>query len=543
MKTGVGYTIPLLFYFFYSINMNAQNEKNFNAYPGAIVSVMAEDYDGSVLIQVNPVDLSKPVFLIKYSLEGKEIWKKQFDNMDWITGVKPCSDSGFIMTAAIISNPKDSPLFNSIDVSLMKYDKCAHLQWAKYIPASGYNVSMNVIEINKNYYFTADINPPYSNFSNRIDLLKFNTSGTFIKKISFPGVNAILYFNKNPDTIYIAQHFYIPIDKDTSLGYVFTGLEVVDTNLNILKRNVIGYKKLYNGLGPIIVKNNKIIAFTGAADFDNRRTLITEWNKGLDQLGGYIYDSVKNFDLYPFFADSANSNSIVYSQVVNHANDSLYVSIRLYDKTYKLIKEAVINKNFRQVAYSWLHLKNGNSIASMYSVDPFSSNITTSSFFLYDKQLNPLAWPTVPPVKGYDWACTSNIPPFEIINPDSVAKPVHVPLDTSKADWRWLGIEEPKHEITGQEENGWLAWPQPATKGEALHLRMERPVVPYLLNQFAVQFYDQQGKETGSAMAIRESNNQWVIPSLALQAPGLYLAVLVNKRTGTLLGEVKVTVK
>jgi len=248
--------------------------------------------------------------------------------------------------------------------------------------------------------------------------------------------------------------------------------------------------------------------------------------------------------MYPIFADAIGDTVLSYNLVQTAAADKFYGSLRLYDSNFNVIKEALIKKNLYQMPYSCLLLKNKNIIASAYSLSGVGNTVGISSFYLYDRRLNPIAWPTTPPAKGYDWACKTSIPAFEIIDLHAVTQPVFVKPDTTRPDWKWLtGIASPTNATIAKKDNGWFIWPHPALPGGDLHFRS---ISNQNFNNFEplyACFYDIEGNEIMTATAVHEGNGQWVIPSLSLSMPGTYMVVLTNKYTGVAMGSVKVVVK
>jgi hypothetical protein len=295
----------------------------------------------------------------------------------------------------------------------------------------------------------------------------------------------------------------------------------------------------------LIIKANSIQTISDAAftSDKNRCVMFSKWDKALNQLSVFHYDSVKKFELYPIFGISEGDSILTYNLITNTGSNAFYGSLRLYDNNDHIIKEAVINKNLRQEPYSCLRLSNGNIVASSYTVNSLTSATETSSFFLYDRQLNPITWPVTPPAKGYDWACKGNIPAHEDIYLDAIVTPVHVSPDTSKIDWQWLSVKEPEEPVTTKEENGWIAWPQPAANGTPVHFRATDPEMRNTMQSLGLYLYDMQGNRVSTGAAIFESKMQWVIPSLQALVPGLYLADLTNMYTGISVGKIKIVVK
>jgi len=533
----------VLFLLLFVCQAIAQHEKQFNSYNG-VVSVLTETYDGALLIEENPATYDGPVQFIKYTLEGKELWRKQFDNTFWITGATSTSDSGFIMAAVVQMYPLDSAGSDTTgNIVLVKFDKCARMQWARYIPVSDYSIPTNVIEKNNDFYLVGSgINSWDQNHRKPITILKFNQNGALLSYKSFAGAYSWLYDNLNPDTMYIVQTLYIPIPGDTGIYYLFTGIQSIDSSLNTINKVVIGYsQQIFNGYGPLLINKDNIKALTQKRPNSNQAPLsmFCDLNKSLFLNDNFHYDSVPNWNFYPFGASFYHDTLLTCNQVQDSTNSRIYVSMRLYDKNYKTLKESIVNNhNSTEVPYSFLGLANNNCIVST-----LYNNNETSSFYLFDSKLNPLGWPTVPPAKGYDWACKTSIPAFEEIKLNEIVQPVHVVPDTSRPNWQWLGIKPPDNTVIASSSNGWFVWPQPATTCSRLNFRLH--TLSYNLNNFQnleACFYDGEGKKVAIMNAIPEGNSQWGIPSLSLTTPGVYTAVLTN-HTGTLVGSVKVVVE
>jgi len=243
---------------------------------------MAETYDGGIIIQLDSLTPNGPIYLIKYTLEGRELWKKEIKNTYSVPYITPTKDSGFIMATPVNSYPKDTPTpDSSFDISILKFDKCGHLQWGKYVPAIGYNAPSDIIENNGNFYLNGQyINSGNNAWRKPITILKFNKFGGLMGYHSFEGDGSNLFLNTNKDTIYLAQDLYIPIGTDTGTYYLFSGIQSLDTNLQTINKRVIGYDSNFNGLGPLVVKQNKIIALTKAAFLSGAKQQIHVLNLG-----------------------------------------------------------------------------------------------------------------------------------------------------------------------------------------------------------------------------------------------------------------------
>jgi hypothetical protein len=544
-------TISLLALFIlaFLIPAKAQNEKTIGGYAGQIISIMTETYDGSLIMRiVNQDSANGPVYLMKYTLNGKEVWKKKFNNSFAIWNTISTKDSGFIVAAGVNVKPQQSEADSAWDIALLKYDKCAKLQWAKYVPTPGYNCPINVIENNGDFYLcTLGINGWADGYRKPVTILKFSQAGALIRYKSFEGIYSTLFKNPNGDTMYINQSVYLPIDKDTALGYLFAGVQSMDTALNILNKIMIGYQdKIFNGHGPLIIKQNEIEALTDAR-LGTQQTMFSKWDKSLKPLGdgSFHYDSIRNHEIYAVSATHYQDTTFTYNLAQSPQGDSVYISLRLYDKDYKLIKESVINKNAYQFTSTAIQLKNNNFIVSSDNRSRQTGGSTNSSFFLYNSKLEGIKWPTAPPAKGYDWACKTSIPAFEVIDMDKVVKPVHVELDYSRPDWHWLtGINEPENPTIAKLENGWLVWPQPLSCEEPLHFKCMIPHnMLYNSQKLEIRFHDLQGKEVKTFTTIALDNGELVIPNFQVPTPGLYLAEIINSKTGLSLGRVKIAVK
>jgi len=267
--------------------------------------------------------------------------------------------------------------------------------------------------------------------------------------------------------------------------------------------------------------------------------MFSDLNKSLVVNSSLYYDSIPYWNFYPFGASSYHDTLLTCNQVTDSTYSNGYVSMRLYDKNYKILKESIINNhNNWEIPYSFLGLENNNCI-----VGTLYNNNKTSSFYLFDNRLNPLLWPTIPPAKGYDWACKTSIPAFEEIKLNEIVQPVHVVPDTTRPNWQWLGIKPPDGAIAAASSNEWMLWPQPVVECGPLNFRLETP--SHNLNNYQcliVCFYDAEGKKVAIMNATPEGNEQWAIPSLSISIPGIYTAVLTN-RAGATIGSVKVVVE
>lgn len=527
--------------------ISAQNAWVLKDYPGKDVELLTETYDGGIICQVfpwSPTDpaFNQPLYLVKYSMEGKKLWEKKLNNIFYIQGVSSTQDSGFIIAVTVFSSPVDSLTQDTSGyIALLKFDKCAHLQWARYVKTVHQGAEpTNVIENGRDFFLcTLGING-YDDYRKKpVTILKFDKYGALQNYRSFEGNYALLYKNQNQDTIYFSQQMSVPIGNDTTVIYAFSGIQSIDTSLKTKDSVVVGYyDRILGEYGPLNIKNNSIEAIT-LADLNSgkQEAMFTEWDKSLKQKGSYIYDSLKNYSsILPLFSSYHNDSTVVCYQV------SDFTFLRMYNNNHKDIGEFTINQaGIQEQTNSFLALKNGNFIVPVVSINKSSLNQIGSSFYLFDHSLNLLSWPTVPPFKGYDWACNTTIPDSETINVDSVVTPVYVTVDTTRPNWHSLGILE--NAVQGRIENGWLTWPQPVSINSPLYFKSLANNSIQSFQGLDVVFYDMQGKKVYKTTAMFLSNNQWVIPSLGLTCPGFYMAELRNKRTGIPLGKIKVIVE
>ncbi len=431
------------FMLFFLQRIAAQNEWLFNKYPGKLVSVMDETYDGGILVQIFGDTSNTPVYLIKYSTERKVLWEKTLNNISFIQSIVNTYDSSFVLTADVYKNPIGNPTVDSSgNIAILKFDKCANLQWGKYIKsAHGGAWPVNVIVSKNDYYMCAeDINGYDDHLRKPVTLIKFDKNGTVLHYNSYEGDAGMIYQLPNSDTLYLVQSIYISIDSDTTTEYAFSGVRSVDTSLNPLNRTVIGYNQVYNGVGPLAFSGNTLRQ--ACAVFQNsgrRQAMFSSFNKDLIETGNILYDTTEKLDyLGPLYSVSHQDTLIVCNLVQTRTSDTSFTSLRMYDNNYNLIKESVINKNWLQETESFLPLRNGGCIVSTLNFDQNTGNIDNSSLYLFDRQLNSIVWPTVPPTKGYDWACSSAIPDTQTINIASVVTPVYVAPDYSQPDWQAL---------------------------------------------------------------------------------------------------------
>jgi len=549
--------VCVLFILAFTNNAYAQNEWALNKYPGDDVRLLAETYDGGMIVQVLSWQFNSPVILAKYSMDGKIIWGKTLtNNIRDVQAFTVTQDSGFIIGILAFSAPVNAGNWDSLGIiELMKFDKCARLQWARYVKSVFVDLSpqpTSVIENNGDFYLCCLGINGYDDYDYKpVTILKFNQGGVLLGYRSYNGHNAMLYQNPNQDTIYFSQDMGVPIGNNTTVSYLFSGIHSIDTSLNTIDSVVVGYyERILNGMGSLVIKTNSVQAISDGRFLSNgiQEPMFSEWNKSLSQIGGFSYDSIPHYAiLFPAYSSFHNDSLIVCNQVVNDLNDTFFTSLRLYDKNYHKLKEAVItklNNPLNAQTTSFLALKNGDFIVGELFTNPYlppwDSTIIGTSFYLYDKSLNPIPWPTTPPAKGNDWACNTTILDSEVINVDSVVTPVYVQVDTSIVNWHALGI--PENAVTGKIENGWLVWPQPMTSGSALYLQSQSNNAMLNFNMLDVIFYDMQGKQVLETTAMFQSANKWVIPSLNLPCAGVYMAELRNKRSGASLGTIKVVV-
>jgi len=431
------------FMLFFLQRIAAQNEWLFNKYPGKLVSVMDETYDGGILVQIFDDTNNTPVYLIKYSTERKVLWEKTFNNISFIQSIVNTNDSGFVLATTVYNHPvNNTSIDTSGNIALLKFDKCSHIEWAKYIKSAHEGAGpVNVIVSKNDYYMCAeDINGYDDHLRKPVTLIKFNKNGNILHYNSFEGNAGMLYQNLNSDTLYLVQSIYISIDADTTTEYAFSGVRSVDTSLNPLNRTIIGYNQVYNGVGPLAFSGNTLRQ--ACAVFQNsgrRQAMFSSFNNDLIEMGNIRYDTTEKLDyLGPLYSISHQDTLIVCNLVQTRTADTSFTSLRMYDQNYNIIKESIINKDWLQETESFLPLRNGGYIVSTLNFDQNTGNIDNSSLYLFDRQLNSIVWPTIPPTKGYDWACSSAINDTQTINVASVVTPVYVAPDYSQPDWQAL---------------------------------------------------------------------------------------------------------
>ena len=512
--------------------------------------LLTETYDGCVLVQGRYDSAIAPTYLIKYGLEGKALWKIQLKNAFWVNALAT-KDSGFIITSTVLINTTNP---DSGNIALVKFDKCCQIQWARYVsgPRGSSPLYHNpMIEEGGHFYLLGyNITTTDNNHRLPITVLKFSKNGNLVNYKFLPGDNSRIYNSTNGDTIYIDQDMSIPLAGDTNsnMFYAYSGIHAMDTSLNDAGQTLPGYPGTLNGMGSLIVKNNGIQAITVSLQ-PLDKTMLTDWNKSLlSTKKKPYYDSLANYYLDELDASALNDSIIVvdFPQRKPLIPSYFYISLRLYNDTLKLLKKYDINKgNKGQTSpSSFLRLQNGNIIVSALNYNDTTNQVTNTSFYLFDRKLDPLIWPTSPPAKGYDWACNKSIPPTQVIYLNSIVKPVNVIPDTSFVDWNKLiksGI--PENAIIARIENGWLTWPQPITNGSPLFLQLQSNNSLQNFKALAVIFYDMEGKQVLQTTAMYQSASKWVIPSLNLPCAGVYMAQLRNKHTGQCLGNMKVVVE
>src|ERR1700722_50276 len=236
----------MLFMLFLTVNSFGQNEWALSKYPGDDVRLLAETYDEGILVQVLTWVPDRPVILAKYSKDGTKIWEKTLqNNVRDIQAITVTQDSGFVIGVVAYSTSVDSAnIDTSGAIALMKFDKCAHLQWARYVKS----VSMHegtqptsVIESNGDFYLCCVGINGYDDYDYKpVTILKFSQGGSLLGYRSYNGHDAILYQNQNQDTIYFLQDMYVPIGNGNNT-YLFSGIHSIDTSLNTIDSVVIGY--------------------------------------------------------------------------------------------------------------------------------------------------------------------------------------------------------------------------------------------------------------------------------------------------------------
>ena len=525
--------------FSYSSVLYGQYENKFTAFSGNEVIVKTQSYDGALLcIAQNRFAFGKPSYVFKYSMEGKLLWQKQLNNLLDLHSLINTQDSGFAISATVNMYPS-LPLKDTVgDIAVLKFTKCGKLEWARYVPFPDVNQGLNLAENSQGEIFVCaqGINGDHDITEKPISILKFSSSGTLLEYASIEGISSDLFIDSN-DMLYVTQLVYLPLTKtDTTNLYIFSGLKKLDRQLATVGKTVIGFsQKQLNAPGTVVFRKNNVVDITTARYATKNYTgaMFTRFDtSSFTVTGSSTFDLDNTHYTNPLFGTNFGDTIITSNELAEplHVSDSMYTSIRLYNSDLRLTKEVKLNTNWQQTPNTIVQLQ-GN-VQFVAGINNFSrtGGPDLSSIFLFDRQLNQQIWPTSPPSKGYDWACTATVPNKENINIDTVVIPVHVLRDTTRPDFSWLyaSIFEPDQQSIGRKIGGWLVWPQPVQNGKSISLRA--PVGQHAQKQrpLHVRFYDLQGHEVYACSATPEGVEQWHIAVLKVPVPGLYTISLTD---------------
>lgn len=542
----------LRFFLFVVLFINAviatgQNNRVLTDLPANEVVCFAETYDGAMLLLGSDREgQDDRRYIFKYSMEGAEIWRKTLLNTFTVDYLVATRDSGFAVSLVTNLYP-DSPIVDTSGyAALLKFDKCGKLQWARYVPTGGVGVYNIVEDSNSNLLVCIyGLNGFNVTAQKTMTVVMFDRQGQYLRSQSFSGIVSWIYNGEKKDVFYLDENTYLHLGKDTTTVYAVSSLKKLDEDLSTTAKTVIGYEdKMTSGTGPLIVNENEITEI-GAAYYHHdgkTATYFSRMDLNLNPLQELAFDDSETNNLAPFQYPAIYGDSIIVSSLVyvNPLFDSVQTSLRMYKSDFSFVKEVRISQNWWSLPSGLVPISGKRLIQTVLNYDRFTKEYVSVQY-LYDRNLNSLPWPTIPPTKGYDWACSGTIKD-EIIYVDSVVTPVYVPKDTSKPDWSWLSVKEPKREKLGKIGNGWIVFPQPALNGEEIYLSPQGKTSIKPLPLYA-QLYDMQGRLIISTTALPNGINRWSIRTDGVKKKGLYLIHLSDSQTGASLGQIKVLIQ
>jgi len=215
---------------------------------GSHAAWLIEDYDKGYLFLLHPQ--SKYVIISKTTINGDLLWQKHIGNgLNFISAgnIEHTIDNGMIMNSTI---DKYDP--NKGDPALIKFNSCAEIEWCKIISTPGiYDFSVRVRQTQQGDYVLltdySDVNPV-----NRIQLFKFNSTGSLVWKHNYPGDS--IYSNDDGydvmvlnDGYLITGSCYSPDSGQTGVWYERPYYIRTDTSGNELWRLAYGRVNGFHG--------------------------------------------------------------------------------------------------------------------------------------------------------------------------------------------------------------------------------------------------------------------------------------------------------
>lgn len=531
------------------------------------LSGLTQTYDSALILGFSEFTHNDDTFnsvITKYGRERSLIWKRRL-RQTWINTISPSPDSGFVVAAWVYLHPEIPYSVGVGDslykTALLKFDKCGKLIWAKYFEPenplegpghiSSTSVSLKAFNLlNNNGYMYLSCNVSLDDrVRKNIMISKLDQDGNIIHTNFFEGNAAALYTEPGGKDIYLTQTMYIPKKGDTSSSttvYLFTGIKKLDSSLALQKQEVLGYyKNQYNEWGPMLVKKEKIIQVATARYLSTNDCpffAIYDKNLGLVSKGFYLDNDGKNkVSPYALSGGVLYGDSIVTTNVFSPADRSPFdfcTSLRLYDGIYALKKKVDIVKGWAEEPVGLWKLDNGFFLAGIkFGFGHYSS------LFLYERNLNPVLWPSSAPSKGYDWACTNPVSSSSFIDVPKLVERVFVRLDTTRVNWDWLwdSTSYIKDVSSGKIQGQWLIYPQPASTGQPVTIRLLNSSVRMYSGNLKIVFYDLQGKRILETIAVNTGGDSWIIPAVSGKK-GLFLIEL-SKEGSEVIGKFKLLVQ
>jgi hypothetical protein len=539
------------FCIFGCLKSSAQDYITFRDLPGYDVMPFGTTYDSCLLLGAQNLETFKvPGYIMKMDKSGHIVLKIELSDFLLLTDVQPTSDSGFIAAVLVNRAPWKDPDDPDLSIEdgdsifkagLIKFNKCAEMQWCRFVDAPNYMITNNVIEdaVGNFYLYVYGINNKDVDLHKPNSILKFTPGGALLKSCSIEGVLPFLYsapLKMVDNDIYVNQGFYLKKHPFDNLYYIYSGMSKFNTDLEVKGRKVFGYPDHVNHLGNFMQTGENEILVT-RYDVDSTPLMkLTLYNRDLSYVVKNKEIGIKDhLALLPQgllqIGDSIVSLCMVETDNQPYAKST---SIRLYNNELSELERADINYNNSlrpttvakfndKLAVGVVDFSGDHAISKLYFYDHslFSSNLDHSS----SRSSN---------------ACTDTSNFFQKIDLYAVATPVKVDVDNSEADWTWFwytGIS--KNTVEGTD---FSIWPQPLKRSGILHISSNafRSQNPYALLQANV--LDLSGRVIYRGMLEFEAGSRRYLNTGAQLKQGAYILQIQNLNSGTILGSMPLIV-
>jgi hypothetical protein len=250
------------FYLFFSISVHCQTwPKTYPQWYGSHEESLIETYDkGYIFLLQLAIQNNKYFVVVKTDINGNVLWDKYVGNDSTffrIGKLTNTSDNGFVLCSGVnIYDPAGSS-----DPFIMKFNSCGDVDWCSDINTPNiFDVGVCVRQTPQSDYilltYGSDPNP-----INRIQLFKFNSSGSLLWKHNYPGDSII--FDEDPKDVKVLNDGFLitgmcfsPDSGQTGGGFERPYYVRTDTSGNEMWRLSYGRVNGYHGFpGYYTLKN------------------------------------------------------------------------------------------------------------------------------------------------------------------------------------------------------------------------------------------------------------------------------------------------